>query len=103
MQYHIGMGTEGPNATDDKQFCDEHGITYESFSPLCGPCGKDAHMELITGKMVTDIGKKYGKSGAQVSLNGKSNRESLSFQGQIRLIIYWKILIYLIGNYLKKI
>ncbi len=68
VQYHIGMGMEGPNATDDKQFCDEHGITYESFSPLCGPCGKDAHMELITGKMVTDIGKKYGKSGAQVSL-----------------------------------
>lgn len=75
------MGSSGPNATDDKDFCDEHNITYESFSPLCGqyisrilnhtmtvhidigPCGT---MELINGTLVTSIGAKYGKSGPQV-------------------------------------
>ena len=65
VQYHVGMGSEGPNATDDKAFCDKHGILYESFSPLCGPCGTN---ELKDGPLVSGIGKKYGKSGAQVSL-----------------------------------
>ncbi len=57
--------TSGPNATDDMEFDQSKGITYESFSPLCGPCGTT---ELIDGDLVTSIGKKYGKSGAQVSL-----------------------------------
>lgn len=44
------------------------------FSELCGPCcmGKPstctANKELITGSFVTDIGKKYNKTGVQVSL-----------------------------------
>lgn len=65
VQFHVGMGTAGPNATDDRAFCDAHGIQYESFSPLCGPCGTTA---LINGSLVTGIGKKYNKSGAQVAL-----------------------------------
>jgi len=65
VQYHVGMGTAGPNATDSKAFCDKHGITYQSFSPLCGPCGTS---ELLNGPLVTAIGAKHGKSGAQVSL-----------------------------------
>jgi len=65
VQYHVGMGSETDNATDDKAFCQAHNITYESFSPLCGPCGT---LELITGPLVTGIGKKYNKTGAQVSL-----------------------------------
>jgi diketogulonate reductase-like aldo/keto reductase len=74
VQYHVGMGsssTSGANATDNKAFCDANGVTYQSFSPLCGPC-QDAKgnpdKSLITGPLVTSIGKKYGKSGAQVSL-----------------------------------
>lgn len=65
VQFHVGMGTSVPNATDDRKWDNAHGITYESFSPLCGPCKT---FELINGTMVTDIGKKYGKTGAQVSL-----------------------------------
>eukprot|EP00038_Savillea_parva_P006095 m.161630 g.161630 ORF g.161630 m.161630 type:complete len:312 (-) comp12099_c0_seq1:100-1035(-) len=65
VQYHVGMGSETANATDDKAFCDANNITYESFSPLCGPCNT---LELITGPLVTGIGKKYNKTGAQVSL-----------------------------------
>ena len=74
VQYHVGMGsptTSSINATDSKAFCDANGVTYQSFSPLCGPC-QDAKgnpdRSLITGPLVTNIGKKYGKSGAQVSL-----------------------------------
>jgi diketogulonate reductase-like aldo/keto reductase len=65
VQYHVGMGLSVPNATDDKTWMTAHGILYQSFSPLCGPCGTK---ELIDGPMVVDIGKKYNKSGAQVSL-----------------------------------
>uniref|UniRef100_A0A7S1HRI9 NADP-dependent oxidoreductase domain-containing protein n=1 Tax=Eutreptiella gymnastica TaxID=73025 RepID=A0A7S1HRI9_9EUGL len=65
VQFHVGMGQAGPNATDDKAFCEAHGITYASFSPLCGPCGTT---ELINGPLVTSIGARHGKTGAQVSL-----------------------------------
>jgi diketogulonate reductase-like aldo/keto reductase len=74
VEYHIGMGSAGNNATDDKAFHESIGVTYQPFSQLCGPCcmGQPANctadMELITGEMVTSIGKNYGKSGAQVSL-----------------------------------
>ena len=60
------MGIAGPNATDDKAYMAAMGVTYEGFSPLCGPC--DDPKELITGALVTSIGKKYGKTGAQVAL-----------------------------------
>lgn len=65
VQYHVGMGMSGVNATDDKPFYDMMGILYQSFSPLCGPCGTT---ELLDGPLVTGIGKKYNKTGAQVSL-----------------------------------
>lgn len=62
------MGSAGGNATDDLNYMRSKGITYEGFSPLCGPCGEQAHSALITGDLVTSIGKKYNKTGAQVSL-----------------------------------
>jgi len=65
VEFHVGMGAAGPNATDNREFCESHGILYQSFSPLCGPCGTD---ELVKGELVNSTGKKYGKTGAQVSL-----------------------------------
>merc|ERR1711907_865069 len=75
VQYHVGMAsptTSFPNATDDKEFDETHGVVYQSFSPLCGPCGTT---ELIDGPLVTKIAAKYKSgldgspiSGAQVSL-----------------------------------
>jgi diketogulonate reductase-like aldo/keto reductase len=62
------MGTAGVNATDDKAYDKQRGVLYESFSPLCGPCAGTDAKELITGKLVTRIGAKHGKSGAQVAL-----------------------------------
>lgn len=68
VQFHVGMGTAPVNATDGIQWDQAHGITYESFSPLCGPCDGSDKYELINGTLVTSIGKKYGKSGPQVAL-----------------------------------
>jgi len=65
VEYHIGMLPWGPNATDDKDWVQSVGVHYMSFSTLCGPCDTD---ELVDGPLVTGIGKRYGKSGAQVSL-----------------------------------
>merc|ERR1712113_84121 len=39
-----------------------------SYSTLRGPCDPPHNMELITGDMVTKIGAKHNKTGAQVSL-----------------------------------
>lgn len=68
VEYHIGMGEAGVNATDGIAFMRKHGVAFLSFSTLCGPCGASKHMELITGPLVSSIGKAHGKTGAQVSL-----------------------------------
>jgi hypothetical protein len=57
------MGTAGVNATDGILFDWARGITYESFSPLCGPCDGSDKYELINGTLVTSIGAKYNKTG----------------------------------------
>jgi len=82
VEYHIGMGSAGPNATDDKEWMEENGITYQSFSPLCGPCcmgadpssGCTFNTDLIKGDMVTKIGAKYNKTGPQVSLRWQTQQ-----------------------------
>jgi len=68
VQYHVGMGTAGRLATDDKSYMKEKGVLYQSFSPLCGPCDPPDNKELLTGPLVTSIGKKYNKTGPQVAL-----------------------------------
>lgn len=65
VEYHVGMGMDGVNATDFKEWNQKNGITYQSFSPLCGPCNSSA---LIDGPLVVGIGKNHNKTGAQVSL-----------------------------------
>jgi len=68
VQYHVGMGSAGPLATDDKAFMQSQGILYQGFSSLCGPCNPPDNMELINGSLVTEIGKAHGKTGSQVAL-----------------------------------
>lgn len=68
VQFHVGMGQAGVNATDYKDYMKAMGVVYESFSPLCGPCEGTDKTELITGKLVTSIGAKHGKTGPQVAL-----------------------------------
>jgi len=68
VEFHIGMGSAAGNATDDRSFMEQHGVTFQSFSPLCGPCPAPDNKALLTGSMVTGIGARLGKTGAQVSL-----------------------------------
>merc|ERR1712070_1213685 len=68
VMYHVGMGKSPDLGSDFKDYCQQMGIVYMSFSTLCGPCGEKDNMELINGPLVTEIGKAHGVSGPQVAL-----------------------------------
>ena len=64
VEYHVGMC----GGADSQAWMAAHNITLLSYLPLCGQCdGADGHV-LINGSLVSGIGAKHGKSGAQVSL-----------------------------------
>merc|ERR1712151_301868 len=65
QEWHVGMG---PDPEGVRSFGEKKGTTFQSFSPLCGPCGDKLDKELITGQLVTSIGQKYNVSGPQVAL-----------------------------------
>eukprot|EP00462_Mataza_sp_D1_P019719 CAMPEP_0175140534 /NCGR_PEP_ID=MMETSP0087-20121206/11573_1 /TAXON_ID=136419 /ORGANISM="Unknown Unknown, Strain D1" /LENGTH=308 /DNA_ID=CAMNT_0016423789 /DNA_START=12 /DNA_END=938 /DNA_ORIENTATION=- len=60
VQYHIGMGADPIGL---HTYLTQKGIVMQAYSPL-----GDGSSELITGNLTNGIGKKYGKSGAQVAL-----------------------------------
>lgn len=64
-EWHVGMG---PDPLGLVSFCRKHGISYQSSSPLCGNCKGAAGTELISGPLVTSIGKAHNVSGVQVAL-----------------------------------
>lgn len=65
VEYHIGSGDiDGVIAK-----CRASSITFMSFSPLCGPCEYEPQDSLISGKLVTEIGQRYNKTGSQVALH----------------------------------
>lgn len=64
VEYHVG--SQDVDAVMDT--CREKGITFMSFSPLCGPCEYDPVDSLIHGELVTSIGRQYNVTGAQVAL-----------------------------------
>jgi diketogulonate reductase-like aldo/keto reductase len=64
VEYHVGMH----GGADSQAWMAENNITLLSYLPLCGQCDGSDGFKLINGTMVTNIGKKYGKSGAQVSI-----------------------------------
>lgn len=64
VEYHVGMR----GGADSQAWMAARNITLLSYLPLCGQCdGADGH-ELINGTLVTTIGAKHGKSGAQVAI-----------------------------------
>mmetsp|Transcript_57232 Transcript_57232/g.139546 ORF Transcript_57232/g.139546 Transcript_57232/m.139546 type:complete len:461 (+) Transcript_57232:115-1497(+) len=66
VEYHIGS-QDVDNVIDT---CADLGITFMSFSPLCGPCQLDDPSDsLIHGDLVMDVAAHYDNvSGSQVSL-----------------------------------
>ncbi|KAG7345585.1 2,5-didehydrogluconate reductase [Nitzschia inconspicua] len=64
VEYHVGS----QDIDKVMDTCSDLGITFMSFSPLCGPCEYDPQDSLINGDLVTEIASHYGKTGSQVSL-----------------------------------
>lgn len=60
IEYHIGMGLDPQGI---KSFHDANGIITQAYSPL-----GNGDSELITGDLVTNIGKAHNWSGAQTSM-----------------------------------
>jgi len=67
-QYHVGMGTDSQPELHDKAYSESKGVVFMGYSSLCGPCPKPHNTELISGDLVTSIGKAHNKTGAQVAL-----------------------------------
>ena len=79
VQFHVGMGHAGPDATDNEQFAKDNGITYQSFSPLCGPCvdaAGEPDRSLITGPLVVGIGRKNKSEPSIAALAGSAGDRS---------------------------
>lgn len=68
VMYHVGMGMSPNIGSDYKDYMQSLGIVYMSFSTLCGPCDGADSKELITGPLVTKIGKAHNVTGPQVAL-----------------------------------
>jgi diketogulonate reductase-like aldo/keto reductase len=65
VEYHIGS----QDVDKVMDTCSDLGITFMSFSPLCGPCEHDPQDSLINGDLVTEIASQYSnKTGSQISL-----------------------------------
>ena len=71
VECHIGSG----DSDHVRQTCKDYGITFMSYSPLCGNCKYEPEDSLISGKLVTEIASHYkhnttgeSTSGSQVSL-----------------------------------
>jgi len=60
LNFHVGMG---PDPTGLVTYLKSKNIVLQAYSPLA-----DGSTELITGPLVTGIGKAHNKTGAQVSL-----------------------------------
>jgi diketogulonate reductase-like aldo/keto reductase len=64
VEYHVGS----QDIDNVMRYCQEVGITFMSFSPLCGPCDYEPPDSLIHGDLVTEIGSHYNVTGSQISL-----------------------------------
>lgn len=65
VEFHIGS----QDIDEVIDFCRYLGITFMSFSPLCGPCTYDPKDSLINGDLVSQIASKYDEvSPSQVAL-----------------------------------
>jgi len=60
VQFHVGMGKDPAGL---KSYSDSKGIVTQAYSPL-----GDGSSELITGALLSNIGKAHKMTGAQVSL-----------------------------------
>ena len=86
-QYHVGMGGDTQPRLHDKAFMEQSGILYEAYSSLCGPCDPPDNKALITGPLVSSIGKVHNKTGAQVALRWVVQQGSAPPDAPLALLI----------------
>jgi diketogulonate reductase-like aldo/keto reductase len=63
VEYHVGS----QDIDDVREACRLYGITFMSFSPLCGPCEYEPDDSLIHGKLVSEIATHYQHNGKNVT------------------------------------
>jgi diketogulonate reductase-like aldo/keto reductase len=55
VEYHVGS----QDVDNVIETCSDFGITFMSFSPLCGPCSYEPGDSLVSGDLVTEIAAQY--------------------------------------------
>uniref|UniRef100_A0A7S4AXL1 NADP-dependent oxidoreductase domain-containing protein n=1 Tax=Pseudo-nitzschia australis TaxID=44445 RepID=A0A7S4AXL1_9STRA len=55
VEYHVGS----QDIDQVIETCSDFGITFMSFSPLCGPCSYEPSDSLVNGNLVTNIAAEY--------------------------------------------
>ena len=74
VEYHVGS----QDIDTVIETCSDFGITFMSFSPLCGPCEYEPSDSLVNGDLVTEIAAGYkhgnnasnGNADSKVKVNG---------------------------------
>jgi diketogulonate reductase-like aldo/keto reductase len=69
VEYHIGS----QDIDSVIETCSDFGITFMSFSPLCGPCTYDAKDSLVNGDLVTEIAKQYKHNSTSTGHNNDND------------------------------
>jgi len=68
VEYHVG--SQDIDAV--METCSDFGITFMSFSPLCGPCEYAPSDSLVHGDLVTEIASEYKHGNGTASFKGNT-------------------------------
>jgi len=69
VEFHVGMGPGAQRyAPELVQYLKSQGVVPMAYSPLGPTFNSSEKAELIEGNLTTGIGRRHGKSGAQVAL-----------------------------------
>jgi len=79
VEYHVGS----QDIDNVIETCNDFGITFMSFSPLCGPCSYEPGDSLIDGDLVTEIAAEYQHGSA----GGLSDAAVTGSQVSLRYIV----------------
>jgi len=83
VEYHVG--SQDIDSVMDT--CSDFGITFMSFSPLCGPCSYDKHDSLVTGDVVTQIAKQYNHTTTDTDTDTDTSTVVTGSQVALRYIV----------------
>jgi diketogulonate reductase-like aldo/keto reductase len=73
VEYHIGS----QDVDEVIETCSDFGITFMSFSPLCGPCTYEPNDSLVNGDLVTEIAEQYKHNATRSSRTSNADIENI--------------------------